>query len=203
MREYHHYYNSLDWLLSLRRAKDLEVTLSPRVFRKFNVRDVLIHPNYDPGTSESDVAIVYLKYPVYYSVHTTQNLQLGTVGYDSMVAEVTLEQEDVLNLRLLNTTKSNSSCVSDHTTVCAVSVEADNLCTTNRGGPVIDLYTESLVGIGSFKPDELCNPGEPEGFTRIDLFKFWIDAEIAKLPVLNFNHYLSNFMNSLGKLWSE
>jgi secreted trypsin-like serine protease len=194
-------------LLSFRRAKNLVAKASPRLFRNFNIRDIVVHPKYDPATNDNDVAIAYLRKPIFSplqlgimgSPFTSKHLNLGIVVNNSTVTEVIFHEKDVLNMRLLSTVQSGSSCDSSHATVCAISVEPDNQCPTNKGGPVVNLFTESLVGISSFNPDKECNPGEAEGFTRIDLYRLWIDAEITKLPLININDYASKAFNYIGK----
>ena len=195
-----------EWLLTAAHcvygAKNFQVMLgATRVYDdepgkiKIGIRKAIYHPEYNPNTSNNDVAVMQLDRRIPFSqtiypislAHSRDYLRDNTrvrVSGWGKTSDQAHGMSNVLNYVDL-TTISNYQCkqyfnptlIQDYV-VCCDGSSIQSICQGDVGGPLVrwdgDAYT--AVGISSFVSIRGCAVGNPSGFTRIASFIGFINA---------------------------
>lgn len=158
----------------------------------FNVANIVMHPNFNPSSYDSNIAVLTLETPIPSSLTTVQPIPLAVVAppTDSFVTVTAygavnpnLDLANVLqkvNLQAFSkarcqTIKNNKLTAS---MFCAGDVNGKkDLCPGDQGAPVV--YENKLVGIYSWGCScglAYPNPSSPV-FNSIPFFRNWIQSK--------------------------
>lgn len=180
-----------DWVLVQGRLNSAD---RGRVLTAF---DFKLHPDYDPITSDNDIAVIYLYYPAYATKHlklanqnakfTTGDLFLygwgndekGKITYQLRQAKQQLAKKAAISkyFKNYNSTTQLATLFFNKSKGAYASA-----CVGDSGGPLVKSIgrNDHLVGIVSYGAAK-CNTDAPTVFTKIAEFRNWISTNQAEL----------------------
>jgi trypsin len=164
--------------------------------------NVAIHPSYNPGTLNNDIAVLILSYNLslgasiatirlprraqavynYFAGNTGQIAGWGRINDANTTLSATLRYASI-NLYTIPVCQSiYGAAIATNTTLCGIGTPdtRSNPCGGDSGGPLAwrdpaDNIT-SIVGIFSFIAQAGCAAGYPSGYTNVASFLDWISV---------------------------
>ncbi|XP_022126141.2 collagenase [Pieris rapae] len=154
--------------------------------------NVVMHPQWNPRTASSDVAVITMNYINYnnnirpISMATGNNNFVGTfavaAGYgvtsDSQNGISTNTVQKKVNLRVISNDECRRSYAFIEDSILCVNTEGGTVstCGGDSGGPLT--VGSSLIGITSFGHVAGCESGYPAAFSRVTSFQSWISSRL-------------------------
>jgi secreted trypsin-like serine protease len=173
-----------DWVIVQGRVNSAD---RGRVLTPF---DYKIHPEYDPITSNNDVALIYLYYPAYSSKHlklagkqakfTESSMYLYGWGVDesgSITDQLRRAQQKLAPKSAIRKYFKSYDATTQLATLLYVkkSDSYAGACKGDSGGPLVKTIkkVDYLVGLVSYGGQE-CNSPAPTVYTKISTFRSWL-----------------------------
>ncbi|KFB50042.1 AGAP011918-PA-like protein [Anopheles sinensis] len=157
----------------------------------YEIREIIVHPNFNEWTQESDLAIVRTRtamsfnsvvFPVRMArTYTPEGRAVLASGWGLSSLTAVSNQKDVMQYVALRTI-SNEECkvrferlqnriVAD-SSLCTFSRQTQGTCMGDSGGPLVN--DGELVGLVSWGIP--CAAGYPDVYVRVASFRAWISA---------------------------
>ncbi|XP_050095042.1 serine protease SP24D-like [Anopheles aquasalis] len=157
---------------------------------KYNrIRSVLVHDQYEHGSTQYDLALVEVRrslelsfntQPVALAESALEEQQAVTVSGFGRTSEAGNTSFKLKHAEL--TTLSSGDCQEAtgdgwyEGAICLDTSNGGGFCTGDYGGPAV--FNGTLVGVGSYTVGGRCGTGQPDVFVDVGHFSGWVKAQI-------------------------
>ncbi|XP_038594672.1 serine protease 33-like [Micropterus salmoides] len=165
------------------------------------VSQIIIHPNFNPGTFENDICLLKLSSPVTFNAYvqpvclaaTGSTFYKGTVswvtGWGNVGTGVSLPfPQNLMEVQLPIVGNRECTCnyglslITNNTMCAGLNVGGKGICQGDGGGPLVSKQGGRWIqgGITSFLSNKGCAvPNIPSGYTRVSQYQSWINSQIT------------------------